>query len=173
MRTSPFAHITQVEIDPPRNQKELSMPSSRIRAASLAVLLTLGAGALLFAEGTEPVASGKKVNINTATPAELAYLPRLGAKKERLETIPGSVPNTLEFPSGCTFHPRCFLTKQRAQETDAKETVEIDTGAEKFRVLKRCAAEMPALREIEKGHWCSCWESHGYAEGKETDPSAP
>jgi len=100
-------------------------------------------------------------------------LPRLGAKKERLETIPGSVPNPLEFPSGCTFHPRCFLTKQRAQETDVKETVEIDTGAEKFRVLKRCAAEMPALREIEKGHWCSCWESPGYAEGKETDPSAP
>ncbi|MGA2507591.1 MAG: ABC transporter ATP-binding protein [Chitinispirillaceae bacterium] len=98
-------------------------------------------------------------------------LPRLGAKKERLETIPGSVPNPLEFPSGCTFHPRCFLTQERAMRAPAKETVEITSGAEKFSVLKRCAEKMPALKEIDEGHWCSCWESPGYAEGKETDPS--
>ena len=55
------------------------MQPSRIRAASLVLLLWLGAGALLFGETTEPAAS-KKVNINTATAAELAYLPRLGAK---------------------------------------------------------------------------------------------
>ncbi len=99
-------------------------------------------------------------------------LPRLGAKKDRLETIPGSVPNPLEFPSGCTYHPRCFLAKQRAQGADAKETVEVDTGTEIIRVLKRCAAEMPALREIGRTHWCSCWECPGFAEAKETDPSA-
>jgi oligopeptide/dipeptide ABC transporter ATP-binding protein len=98
-------------------------------------------------------------------------LPRLGAKKERLETIPGSVPNPLEFPFGCTFHPRCFLTKERALKTRSEETVEITSGAEKFSVLKRCAEKNPALLETEKGHWCSCWESPGYAEGKETDPS--
>jgi peptide/nickel transport system ATP-binding protein len=98
-------------------------------------------------------------------------LPRLGVKKDRLETIPGSVPNPLEFPSGCTFHPRCFLTKERALRAQADETVEITSGAEKFLVLKRCAAKMPALLETEKGHWCSCWECDGFAEGKETDPS--
>ncbi len=56
------------------------MQPSRIRAAAIAVLLCLGAGALLFAESTEPAAAGKKVNINTATASELAYLPRLGNK---------------------------------------------------------------------------------------------
>ncbi len=57
------------------------MQPSRIRAAAIAALLWLGAGALLFAEtSTEPAAAGKKVNINTATAAELAYLPRLGSK---------------------------------------------------------------------------------------------
>jgi competence protein ComEA len=56
------------------------MQPSRIRAAAIAVLLCLGAGALLFAESTEPAPSAKRVNINTATAAELAYLPRLGAK---------------------------------------------------------------------------------------------
>ena len=56
------------------------MQPSRIRATGLAVLLCLGAAALAFADGGDSAAAGKKVNINTATAAELAYLPRLGAK---------------------------------------------------------------------------------------------
>jgi competence protein ComEA len=56
------------------------MHPSRIRATGLAVFLCLGAAALLFAEGAEEKAVAKKVNINTASEAELAYLPRLGAK---------------------------------------------------------------------------------------------
>ncbi|MGE5413334.1 MAG: helix-hairpin-helix domain-containing protein [Syntrophomonadaceae bacterium] len=55
------------------------MKSSRIRAGALAALLCLGTSALLFGESTE-VASHPRVNINTATAAELAYLPRLGQK---------------------------------------------------------------------------------------------
>jgi competence protein ComEA len=55
------------------------MKESRIRAAALAVLLCLGTGALLFGESMESGAT-PKVNINTATAAELAYLPRLGSK---------------------------------------------------------------------------------------------
>jgi oligopeptide/dipeptide ABC transporter ATP-binding protein len=99
-------------------------------------------------------------------------LPRLGAKKERLETIPGSVPSPLEFPPGCTFHPRCFLTKRLAAESsDASKTVEVESGSGRVKVLEKCAAEMPPLREIEKGHWCSCWECEGFMEGKESDPS--
>ena len=57
------------------------MLASRIRVAAIAVLLSLGAGALLFGEGAQaPSTSGKKVNINTASSAELAYLPRIGTK---------------------------------------------------------------------------------------------
>ena len=56
------------------------MHPSRIRAAGLAVFLCLGAAALLFAESAEEKAPAKKVNINTASEVELAYLPRLGAK---------------------------------------------------------------------------------------------
>ena len=55
------------------------MQPSRIRASALAVLLSLGAAMVLFAESAEPAQSGK-VNINTASVSELAYLPRLGAK---------------------------------------------------------------------------------------------
>jgi oligopeptide/dipeptide ABC transporter ATP-binding protein len=38
----------------------------------------------------------------------LRSIPRLGiAVGEELDTIEGSVPNPLERPAGCTFHPRC------------------------------------------------------------------
>ncbi len=40
----------------------------------------------------------------------LHSVPRLdlaAEKKERLEAIPGNVPNPLYLPSGCAFHPRC------------------------------------------------------------------
>jgi len=35
-------------------------------------------------------------------------IPRLtDTEKRRLEVVPGTVPNPLEFPPGCRFHPRC------------------------------------------------------------------
>src|SRR5438874_13546178 len=37
----------------------------------------------------------------------LRSVPKLGQKHERLETIPGAVPNPMNFPTGCKFHPRC------------------------------------------------------------------
>lgn len=76
-------------------------------------------------------------------------IPRLGEKKHRLETIPGNVPNPLEFPSGCKFHPRCPI------------------GMDK----ERCRTQEPPLREVEPGHWCACWECPNYDSASETDPS--
>jgi len=77
-------------------------------------------------------------------------LPRLGEKKRRLETIPGSVPNPLRFPPGCKFHPRCPLGRERPQ----------------------CRAEEPEAREVTPGHWVACWQCPGYADAPRTDPSA-
>ncbi len=67
-------------------------------------------------------------------------VPQLGEKKQRLETIPGSVPNPLSFPTGCKFHPRCPVGRD----------------------LPRCQSQEPALREVEPGHWVACWECPGY-----------
>lgn len=36
-------------------------------------------------------------------------IPQLEVQREFLESIRGSVPNPLEMPSGCAFHPRCPL----------------------------------------------------------------
>jgi oligopeptide/dipeptide ABC transporter ATP-binding protein len=59
-------------------------------------------------------------------------LPRLGREGERLAVIPGTVPNPLEFPLGCKFHPRCFM----AQDI--------------------CKTREPELRDVAPGHTSAC-----------------
>ena len=58
------------------------MQPSRIRATALPCCFYVGAAALALRPERRAggAASAKKVNINTATAAELAYLPRLGTK---------------------------------------------------------------------------------------------
>ena len=65
----------------------------------------------------------------------LRSIPRLDDAQERLDIIPGMVPDARAFPSGCRFAPRCPLA-------DA-----------------RCRAETPRLEEVEAGHWASCWKA--------------
>jgi oligopeptide/dipeptide ABC transporter ATP-binding protein len=77
-------------------------------------------------------------------------IPRLGQKHPRLETIPGTVPNPLQFPSGCKFHPRCPLCQGH----------------------RPCLESEPPLREVQKGHWAACWKCPGHDTAPETDPSA-
>lgn len=67
----------------------------------------------------------------------IGSIPVLGKLKERLEVIPGSVPNLVNLPPGCRFAPRC-----RAREEHA---------------LEICTREEPALHETEGGHKVRCW----------------
>ena len=46
--------------------------------------------------------------------------PRLGQRKKRLEVIPGVVPNPIDFPSGCRFHPRCGYVVEDCRRTDVQ-----------------------------------------------------
>ena len=60
-------------------------------------------------------------------------LPKLGAHAERLNVIPGVVPNPIDFPSGCKFHPRCP------------------------HAFDRCPLEEPELRPVgPNGHVAAC-----------------
>ncbi len=77
-------------------------------------------------------------------------VPRLGERKDRLATIPGTVPNPLNFPAGCKFHPRCPIGHD----------------------LPRCRTREPDLREVKPGHWAACWECPGYEQaGNRNDTS--
>jgi len=66
-------------------------------------------------------------------------IPRLGQTKERLDVIPGNVPNPLRFPGGCKFHPRCPLGAQD----------------------RTCRSQEPELKELRPGHWVACWKARG------------
>jgi len=70
----------------------------------------------------------------------LRSLPRLGARKHRLDVIGGAVPNPLHFPAGCKFHPRCPV--------GCKDT--------------RCRTAEPPLREVSPGRCAACWYAEGY-----------
>jgi oligopeptide/dipeptide ABC transporter ATP-binding protein len=62
-------------------------------------------------------------------------LPKLTEDEEWLRPIPGSPPSLINRPSGCAFHPRCFLTQGRA----------------------KCREEVPELHSAEgAGHSAAC-----------------
>ncbi len=57
----------------------------------------------------------------------LSSIPRLDIEQEKLKSIPGTVPDPLNFPSGCRFHPRCEFAQNRCKEEEP-ETVEVSPG---------------------------------------------
>ena len=58
-------------------------------------------------------------------------IPDPDLKRTRIRLV-GDVPNPIDPPSGCHFHPRCP------------------------KVMERCKTESPAFRQIEVGHWAAC-----------------
>ncbi|HEV2105249.1 MAG TPA: dipeptide ABC transporter ATP-binding protein [Candidatus Eisenbacteria bacterium] len=63
-------------------------------------------------------------------------VPDPDGRRQRI-VLKGDVPSPARPPTGCRFHPRCFLAEQR-------------------NALARCAAEDPPLREVRPGHWVAC-----------------
>jgi len=48
----------------------------------------------------------------------LQSVPRLDQVRDRLEIIPGMVPDAREFPEGCRFAPRCPLAEERCRQLE-------------------------------------------------------
>ena len=67
----------------------------------------------------------------------IGSIPVLGEIKERLDVIPGSVPNLVNLPPGCRFAPRC--------QARFKYNCTI------------CAEVKPELEEVKPGHFVRCW----------------
>lgn len=67
----------------------------------------------------------------------MGSIPVLGERRERLEVIPGSVPNLIDPPPGCRFAPRC---KARVENK-----------------LNICAEKHPDLIQISQTHKVRCW----------------
>lgn len=62
----------------------------------------------------------------------LESIPQLEEKRNRLNAIPGQVPDPLHLPEGCKFHPRCYL------------------------MMDECRKEEPPLFEVKEGHYSRC-----------------
>jgi oligopeptide/dipeptide ABC transporter ATP-binding protein len=67
------------------------------------------------------------------TEALLAAVPRLDMRKT-LRVIPGNIPNLIDPPTGCRFHPRCKYATQTCEE------------------------DIPVLEEVEPEHFVACHE---------------
>ena len=67
----------------------------------------------------------------------IGSIPVLGEIKERLDVIPGSVPNLVNLPPGCRFAPRCQARFKYS--------------------LNICGEVKPELEEIKTGHYVRCW----------------
>ncbi|HVP39985.1 MAG TPA: ABC transporter ATP-binding protein [Candidatus Saccharimonadales bacterium] len=65
----------------------------------------------------------------------LGCLPDVHRPRQRLQAIPGSVPDPARFPSGCRFHPRCAFATER------------------------CRTAEPPLEGPAGGHWVRCWHA--------------
>ncbi len=65
----------------------------------------------------------------------LTSIPRLDMDVKKLESIPGIVPDPLNFPEGCKFHPRCVFATEK------------------------CIKEEPPLTKITQDHYVRCWNT--------------
>ncbi len=62
----------------------------------------------------------------------LDSIPQLKEKKNRLNAIPGQVPNPIDLPVGCKFHTRCYL------------------------MVEECKKEEPPLFKVDGDHFSRC-----------------
>jgi oligopeptide/dipeptide ABC transporter ATP-binding protein len=65
----------------------------------------------------------------------LRSIPPLDGEAERLESIPGEVPDLINLPPGCNFSPRCHLADERCWQLE------------------------PELLEASPGHRVACWKA--------------
>jgi len=70
--------------------------------------------------------------LHSYTKGLMKSIPRLDIDTDRLEIIRGLVPNLLNMPPGCPFHPRCDFCSEI------------------------CTIELPKLIEVEKNHLVRC-----------------
>ena len=78
-----------------------------------------------------------KEPLHPYTQGLIGSIPILGKIKERLDVIPGSVPNLINMPPGCRFAPRC---RARVENN-----------------LTICTEKEPDLINTKQGHLVRCW----------------
>ncbi|MFQ5589990.1 MAG: ABC transporter ATP-binding protein [Phycisphaerae bacterium] len=92
--------------------------------------------------------------------------PRFRGAGDKLDVIPGAVPDPAHFPPGCRFHPRCALSTERARLSH-RVAIEAESSVG-GPVLRRCVEKYadepsgsPMLAKCRTHHFVACWEASG------------
>jgi oligopeptide/dipeptide ABC transporter ATP-binding protein len=108
-------------------------------AETCTMVAVMYAGVVVEYTNTEELFSDP---IHPYTTGLLEAIPKLTEKVEKLTQIKGTVPNLINPPTGCRFHPRCqFATEQ-------------------------CKNDRPPREEMKPGHWVECWHPQGSMSGR-------
>jgi oligopeptide/dipeptide ABC transporter ATP-binding protein len=75
--------------------------------------------------------------VHPYTQGLIGSIPVLGKVRDRLDVIPGTVPNLVNLPPGCRFAPRCQARKDYN--------------------LAICTEKRPSLQVYEENHKVRCW----------------
>ncbi len=91
--------------------------------------------AIMYAGRVVEYADKRALFSNPAHPYTIGLfnsVPDLDDDKDALNVIPGLMPDPMDLPTGCTFHPRCTLA------------------------IDECAKLKPEMAEVAPGHFAAC-----------------
>ncbi|MEM2093535.1 MAG: ABC transporter ATP-binding protein, partial [Candidatus Bathyarchaeia archaeon] len=88
--------------------------------------------AVMYAGNVVEVAPVKEIFKNPLHPYTRALLESIPKPGSTFKSIPGTVPNLVDPPSGCRFHPRCAYA------------------------VEKCSRAVPELVEVSKEHYVAC-----------------
>jgi peptide/nickel transport system ATP-binding protein len=91
--------------------------------------------AIMYAGRVVEYADKRELYSNPVHPYTIGLfnsVPDLDEDKEALNTIPGLMPDPMDLPTGCTFHPRCTYAEDRCSKTE------------------------PAMINVGNGHFAAC-----------------
>ncbi len=100
--------------------------ADRVAVMYAGEIVEQSSGDALFAQPLHPYTKGL-----------IGSIPVLGEVRERLDVIPGNVPNLVNLPPGCRFAPRCLARLEHS--------------------LSICVDKRPELTDVSDEHKVRCW----------------